>query len=486
MADTEMARANVLGYLMDVDERIQALDLRLRQIEERVAVLEKPAAVQRSVAAVSAPSEDRGRAPLLDLATAGKSLLILGGAFLLRAATESAALPKHAGVILGLLYAAGWIGAAAFSMRNAFAAAAAAVIAYPIVWEATTHFDVMGADGAAGVLALFGIGLMFVARRTKIYWLAWIAAAGATFDSMLLAYATKDIAPFLLELAVITLFAVGPTKWVLAVEGDLFGVALVAFALIGEKQPSPVIPLLVFAALSMVRAGPHTVAGALVGFAGATAFTLVRSGPVLVVALPELALAVVAYAIAMRRNDVVYGAIGGVAAAAASLLVFGPVARAVVCGVIAIAMAELAKRRSAFGFHSTAWGVFAATASLGIAAPFCFIAFLRDRSFALLAIAAAGAVVTADSLLPTHALVRTALLAVVSLALAIAGRQWRIREASQLAIAGLVVIGVQVVIDGMRSGAAGMMFVALAVYGGTMLGVARLRRVAVAGQSDRL
>src|ERR1051326_3551904 len=120
---------------MDVGDEFQALDLRLREIEARLSRLEQPAASARSEAETQLPAAIDGPAPLIDLALAGKSILILGGAFLLRAATESATLPKAAGVTLGLSYAAAWIVVAVFAARagrrtaSVFGAAAASAIA---------------------------------------------------------------------------------------------------------------------------------------------------------------------------------------------------------------------------------------------------------------------------------------------------------------------------------------------------------------------
>src|SRR5947207_1578898 len=139
---------------MDADERFEAIDLRLRQIERRLSCLEEPV-VRNS--ATNSPREGGQEVSTpgnhFDLALAGKSILILGGAFLLRAATESATLPKHAGVAIGLAYAAAWLVLTVTRRVSVFYAPAAAIVAYPIVWEATTRFHVMSANVAAIVVA---------------------------------------------------------------------------------------------------------------------------------------------------------------------------------------------------------------------------------------------------------------------------------------------------------------------------------------------
>ena len=106
---------------MDANQRLDQIDQRLLQIEERLSRLEyvsrslsAPASIGDSTEADAVTGETAG-APMLALA--GKSIVILGGAFLLRAATESTTLPQPIGVALGLLYATVWIAAAAFAAR---------------------------------------------------------------------------------------------------------------------------------------------------------------------------------------------------------------------------------------------------------------------------------------------------------------------------------------------------------------------------------
>jgi hypothetical protein len=471
---------------MDVDEKFQALDLRLRNIEARLSRLEQPSPSARSEAETKLPAAIEGPAPLIDLALAGKSILILGGAFLLRAATESATLPKAIGVTLGLLYAAAWIVVAVFSARagrrtaSVFGAAAASAIAYPIVWEATTRFGVLTAQSAAAILVVFSVALIVAGRFHSMQWLAWIAAIGATVDALLLAYATKEVAPFLIALTLIggaaLIVSMKFVAWLLAIESDLFAILLIALTLLDDKKPATVTWLLLFALVWLVKPGIHAVSGALVGFGGAAVILLQRGAPTTTIAIAELIAAAALYVLAFRRDETYDSIAASIAALSGTLLILPLQFCAIAWGIAAIATAEIARRRSSvvFTVQSVVWGVVAAAGSIVVAAPFCFIAFLRKRNLVLLAIAAGGATfaITRD-LTP---LLRTVVLAVASFALAICGYKWRVREASQLAIAGLIVTGVQVVAEIFRNGTAVMMFVALAVYGGAMLGIARLRK----------
>ena len=519
---------------MDADQRLDGIDQRLQQIEERLSRLENApvteAAIEREstvvspesdasevtgvvspepdaseVARVVSPEPDATEVTPL-LALAGKSILILGGAFLLRAATESTALPRQIGVVLGLLYAMAWIVAAALAARAGrrsaavFHAAVAAIVAYPIVWEATVHFHVLSAVTAALLLVGFSIALIVVARlggkssvapaaspavffpdagvaagtTPPLQLPAWIAVAGATLDALLLAYATGELIPFALELTfvgvVALILSMSYVGWLLAIESDLFALVLILMTLFSRSPDSRspvVVTLLVFAIAWMTvtsRASVQVAVASLIGIAGASA------------------------------------------------LVLSPSAMTILWGFAAVVAAEIARHTSSrvFALQSAAWGVFAAiggglfsfaavvifgddgTAVIPmpalIAAALCLVAFAR-LDFARLpmlaiAVCAAAAVAihaattTISGGANTHAIVRTIILAAVAVALASIGRMWKLPEASQLAVATLALTGVQVIAQELRAGTAAIMFIALAVYGGAMLAIARLRRVA--------
>jgi len=80
----------------------------------------------------------------------GRTSLVLAGAFLIRVCTEGGELPRLAGVVLGLIYAVVWAlaadraGAKGRPLDAACHAIACTVIAYPLLWEATTRFAALG------------------------------------------------------------------------------------------------------------------------------------------------------------------------------------------------------------------------------------------------------------------------------------------------------------------------------------------------------
>ncbi len=479
---------------MDSTERLEGIDQRLLRIEERLSQLESTSMSGSRPARIPDVTEKDSGADTADaslLALAGKSILILGGAFLLRAATESTALPPQIGIALGLLYAAVWIAAAAFAARSGQRTAAvfhcvvAGVVAYPVLWEATTHFHVLSAVTGALLLAGFTLSLLFVAHVHELTLPAWIAVVGATLDALLLAYATKELIPFLFVLTFIGVVALmrsnGYVAWLLAVESSLFAILVIIATLLDPSRDSrapAVVALLLFAIAWMTvtsRASVQASIASLIGIAGASA------------------------------------------------LVLSSAETTILWGFAAVVAAEIARSTSlrVFALQSATWGVlaaiggglfsFAAAVLVGnditivtpapalIAAALCLVAFAR-LDFArlpLLAVATLGAAaVTIHAVASaihggpgTQALVRTAVLSATAVALASIGRKWSMPDASQLAVATLALTGVKVIAQELRTGTATIMFIALAIYGGAMLAIARLRSapasLKAAHESDR-
>jgi hypothetical protein len=126
-------------------------------------------------------------------ALAGRSLLILAGAFLLRALTEAGTFANGTGVVLGLAYAASWIFAAGLAARKGarasagFFAVCAALIADPLIFEASTDFGVLSSTGSAITLTIMTAAGLFIASRWRLQESAWVFVVGAMVTAATLA-----------------------------------------------------------------------------------------------------------------------------------------------------------------------------------------------------------------------------------------------------------------------------------------------------------
>ena len=100
-----------------VEARVEQLTETVRQLQNRLAVLEggqvvfvpRPNKLGESVLKAGEESVVEAVLRGLTLALVGRTLLVLAGAFLLRALTESGTVPEWAGVALGFAYAGTWI-----------------------------------------------------------------------------------------------------------------------------------------------------------------------------------------------------------------------------------------------------------------------------------------------------------------------------------------------------------------------------------------
>jgi hypothetical protein len=192
--------------LEKLKKAVETLEAAVHLQERRIAILEGVAAEAPVVAREFVDAEeisDPAQEPLSDQwpisamrgtpALIGRSLLILAGAFLLRALTEAGTLATRTGVILGLIYATSWIVAAALAGRKGargsagFFAVCAAVIADPLIFEASTEFGVLSPIGAAVSLAFITAAGLVVASRWRLQESAWVFAVGAMATAAVLA-----------------------------------------------------------------------------------------------------------------------------------------------------------------------------------------------------------------------------------------------------------------------------------------------------------
>ena len=239
--------------------KVSELAETLRSLEARVAALEMPgkapmapsaavaepapaaaaaAAVVSPVDAATPPFESFSRT----IALAGRGVLALGGAFLIRAVTEAGALPPGAGVTLGLAYALAWLFLAERGarkgdrLRAAADALTATLVVCPLVWEAATRLGVLSAGTAAALLGVFAaLGLALSAIR-NLPAAGWFVVLGVLPAALLLLVTTHAVATFVALLLAVGALSLGAANergwtglpWPAAVAAD-FAVASAGF-----------------------------------------------------------------------------------------------------------------------------------------------------------------------------------------------------------------------------------------------------------------
>ena len=184
--------------------RIHHLETKLAALETRIAALEGNAVPESpgSPAQMQIPGVPVRPSALSILALAGRLCLVFAGAYLVRSLTDAGAVPKIAGVALGLGYAALWAvvadRAAGRGPQASALTVAAALIGFPLLWEATVVFKVIPAPAAALLLLVVAAFLMAVAWRGSMHGVAWVVTLGALGTGFALMIATAAVAAFTL------------------------------------------------------------------------------------------------------------------------------------------------------------------------------------------------------------------------------------------------------------------------------------------------
>jgi hypothetical protein len=135
----------------------------------------------------------------------GRTCLVLGGAYLLRALTDAGRIPVAGGIALGLAYALVWFLAADSAavrrpLSGLFHGLTGVIIGLPILWEASLRFQVLPPDASAAALALFLLAAFAVARRRRLQSLAAAACLGVTGTALGLAVVSGVLWPYALLL----------------------------------------------------------------------------------------------------------------------------------------------------------------------------------------------------------------------------------------------------------------------------------------------
>lgn len=386
---------------------VRGLEERLRAVEELLARTAEGAGPLTAMSAAQAPRAGPGLAAFAPSRTAplvGRLLLVMGGAFVLRALTESGQIPQAVGVVLGLGYAVLWLGVAVRAgarqdaLTSAVYGAASALISYPLIWETSAQFGILSpwaTAGALGGVGLLGLGL---AWRHRLLGVAWATSTGATLCGLALLLprspATGHVTATLVLCGIGALWVgrarawEGP-RWIGALAADAAAAMLITDVL--EADDLSVAPVTAITLLLLLFAGYvgsiaaylfarwwrmdgfdtlQTLAALGIGFGGALGVASATDTAPQVLGLASLVLAVLLYVLAFRvldrerRRTFYYGT-----SVALVLVLVGSVSvlarPALPWAILAIATVLTARRfgRATLGLHGALYAVAAAAAS---------------------------------------------------------------------------------------------------------------------------
>ncbi len=215
-----------------MDDRLSRLEAQLERLASDLGALERRLASleARGLRSPSRPESETAideADPLARLASlrlsdlgavvalVGRTLVVLAGAYLLRALTDSGRLTAGSGILLGLTFALCWIlmadraGARGRGASAVFHGLAFALIAFPLLFEAVTHFQLLNTEAAAAGLGGCAALLLSVAARRQLQGVAWVATLGVLATAGALMFGSAELGPFALALVLLG----GATLW---------------------------------------------------------------------------------------------------------------------------------------------------------------------------------------------------------------------------------------------------------------------------------
>jgi hypothetical protein len=342
----------------ELEAKVAELSESLKTMERRLSLLERglsPAAAKRVRAAAAAAKPADATESMLrqdaasaavTVSLAGRTLLVLAGAYFLRALTDTGRIPPWLGVGLGFAYAGIWVLLAdrAAGGKKAWSAgfhgAAAVTIGFPLLFETTARFKLVSTWTAALLLCAFTAVALGVAARRRFQPLAWLVVLAAIPAAFALMFAQGRVAPPLLFLVILGIGTIWlgyildwyGLRWPVAVAADLAVLFLAVDALRTGAVDGPVVAVLVQFALMAAYLG-STAVRTLGLRRGVVPFEVVQSAAVLLVGLGGAAF-VTAHA--------------GMGSAALAL---GILSLAFAAGAYAVAFAFVERQRTPANFH---------------------------------------------------------------------------------------------------------------------------------------
>jgi hypothetical protein len=405
------------GTTPNLEARLEDLVQAVARLEGRVAALEKAPPVRRQAAAsVAGVAREAREAPgggeawdsaqvTRILSLGGRTLLVLAGAFVLRAVTDSGSIPAWLGVGLGFVYAGAWMvmadraGKAGQTLSAAFYAVSVVVIGFPLLIEGATKFKLFSPMGAAAVLTALTAAALLLATRRGLQSLAWVVSLGGTATALWLMATSGRLVPGSLYIVALGTAAVWIgyirdwtlLRWPVALVADVM--VLVVAVKAGDRltNEGPAAALLVQAAMVTLFLGSFATrtlymgrkvvpfemiqTAAVIGAGiGGAVWVAVRSGlgqagfgvvsVIFGVASYGVAFAFVERRQKIRENFYFYTSVAIVFVLAGTALLLGEPARSTSWGALALLLGYLAPRKASRTLAAHA-AIYAVAAALG-------------------------------------------------------------------------------------------------------------------------
>ncbi|UCF68353.1 MAG: hypothetical protein JSV80_03385 [Acidobacteriota bacterium] len=402
----------LVARVAELARRLEAIERRLGGLSGEQAQIELEPAVSESFAVATEPRPERESATVRWVSLIGRTLLVMAGAFLIRALRDTGAVPSWIPAVAGLVYAAFWLAVAAKQRSRADSAVlhvtAAMLVAYPLVGEATLRFTIFPAPLAVAIVTGFALACVALTGWLQLAAIGWIGILGGIGTLFVLASGTRHLLAVTVALLVIGAVLeplAGSRVWkhlrwpvALTLDAMLLMIVLILGISHGWPETNPPLPVAVVGGLLVVTALVY--AGGLayrtliagrpaglfglaqpvlaVGIALVGALILARENSSVLTAVGLLVLVLgtgcyaAAFSLADRRrgherNFYFYSTLGGVLLLGGTPIAFGAAQLAVVSSVLALVTVTLGRRLDRFTlrYHGAVYAV-VATVSAGL------------------------------------------------------------------------------------------------------------------------
>ena len=204
-------------------DRIDDLESRLANVERRLSALEGGQPEEAGVGQTPPEPTLGGSFVSSSSLHLGRTLLIFGGAYLLRAITDFQFVPTGVGIFMGATYAVFWLYLAYRKspdpQQRTYAAilgGISIVLAMPLLVEATNRFQLLSGAQSAGALAVYCALALTVAATRNLRSIGWLTTAGGIATAvvvMIVSHSAHVVATFLILLGLGSLWVVYWRDW---------------------------------------------------------------------------------------------------------------------------------------------------------------------------------------------------------------------------------------------------------------------------------
>lgn len=210
---------NIESSLQSIIKRLEKAELRISDLEQKKVLSSNQASAEliqdNEIIPSFFPKLPQGITRVKVFSIIGRTFLVLGGAFLLRAFTENQTFIPLVGASIGLAYALLWLLFAnhAAGKNETFSASfhgiSSVIIALPLIFEASTKLNVFTPIQSVFILLIFTIIALVISAYRKLRSIYYFYILAAIFTSIPLMFNSGKLELFTVFIIILGLTSIG-------------------------------------------------------------------------------------------------------------------------------------------------------------------------------------------------------------------------------------------------------------------------------------